>query len=199
MVLTRQLQSPHPKIQRAAIYALFGKGADIHLERLRKKPGLNASIKTILDTVLSGNYRVLAGFVIADYSDNRILQIDLKGNKVSSIEQIFGCWDVEVLDNGNYLITEFSVNRVSEVTPANKTVWSFEDLKNPYDADRLPNGNTLIADTFGRRTTCICGGFHRTDIAAYENSHQTAAGKFSSDKFYSRRFDHCISSLDGTY
>ncbi|MEE2887557.1 MAG: aryl-sulfate sulfotransferase [Planctomycetota bacterium] len=89
--------------------------------------------------------------LVADYSDNRIVEFDDQGREVFAIEEIFGVWDVECLDNGNLLITEFSVNRVSEVTRENKVVWSFEDLKNPYDADRLPNGNTLIADTFGRR------------------------------------------------
>lgn len=89
--------------------------------------------------------------LVADYSDNRIVEFDDQGREVFTIEEIFGVWDVECLDNGNLLITEFSVNRVSEVTRQNKVVWSFEDLKNPYDADRLPNGNTLIADTFGRR------------------------------------------------
>jgi hypothetical protein len=150
MMLTRQLQSPHANVQRAAIVALGGKGAKIHLERLLKKPDLDASVKTVLERVLAQK-KELVGFLIADYSENRIVQIDLKGEQVSSIEEIFGVWDVELLDNGNYLITEFSVNRISEVTPDNKTVWSFTDLKNPYDADRLPNGNTLIADTFGRR------------------------------------------------
>jgi HEAT repeat protein len=151
MVLTRQLQSPHARIQRAAIFALVGKGARVHFERMQKKPDLDPMVKTALEVALSTRKKVLVGFLVADYSDNRILQIDLKGNTVSSIEEIFGVWDAEILDNGNYLITEFSVNRVSEVTPDNKTVWSFWNLKNPYDADRLRNGNTLIADTFGRR------------------------------------------------
>ena len=67
------------------------------------------------------------------------------------MEDIYGAWDVECLDNGNLLITEFSVSRVQEVTRSGHAVWSYEDLRNPYDADRLPNGNTLIADTFRGR------------------------------------------------
>ncbi|HLU38315.1 MAG TPA: HEAT repeat domain-containing protein, partial [Planctomycetota bacterium] len=89
--------------------------------------------------------------MIADYSENRLIEVDEKGREVFTLEDVFGAWDVECLDNGNLLVTEFSVSRVQEVTRAGKPVWAFEDLKNPYDADRLPNGNTLIADTFGNR------------------------------------------------
>lgn len=89
--------------------------------------------------------------LIADYSDNRIVEVDDQGRIVFVLEEIFGAWDAECLDNGNLLITEFSVSRVQEVDRKGKTIWSFEDLKNPYDADRLANGNTLIADTFGSR------------------------------------------------
>lgn len=94
----------------------------------------------------------LWGFtLIADYSDNRLVEVDDQGREVFEITEVFGAWDVECLDNGNLLITEFSVSRVKEVTREGEVVWLFEDLKNPYDADRLPNGNTLIADTFGGR------------------------------------------------
>jgi hypothetical protein len=89
--------------------------------------------------------------MIADYSDNRLVEVDENRREVFALEDVFGAWDVECLDNGNLLITEFSVSRVQEVTRAGKPVWAFEDLKNPYDADRLSNGNTLIADTFGSR------------------------------------------------
>ncbi|MEO6595816.1 MAG: hypothetical protein ABIP94_13780 [Planctomycetota bacterium] len=88
--------------------------------------------------------------LIADYSDNSVIEVD-QGRVVFVLEDIFGAWDAECLDNGNLLITEFSVSRVQEVTRKGKVVWMFEDLKNPYDADRLPNGNTLIADTFASR------------------------------------------------
>ncbi|MFY9340968.1 MAG: hypothetical protein WAT39_00670 [Planctomycetota bacterium] len=89
--------------------------------------------------------------LIADYSDNKIVEVDDQGRVVFTMEEVFGAWDAECLDNGNLLITEFSVSRVQEVDRKGKQVWVFEDLKNPYDADRLPNGNTLIADTFASR------------------------------------------------
>lgn len=89
--------------------------------------------------------------LVCDYSENRVVELDDQGREVFVLEEIFGAWDAECLDNGNLLITEFSVSRVQEVDRKGKQVWVFEDLKNPYDADRLPNGNTLIADTFGSR------------------------------------------------
>jgi hypothetical protein len=89
--------------------------------------------------------------LIADYSDNRVVEVDDQGREVFVLDEVFGAWDAECLDNGNLLITEFSVSRVQEVDRKGHQIWVFEDLKNPYDADRLPNGNTLIADTFGSR------------------------------------------------
>ncbi|HZN39903.1 MAG TPA: aryl-sulfate sulfotransferase [Planctomycetota bacterium] len=89
--------------------------------------------------------------LIADYSDNRVVEIDDTGQITLQLDEVFGAWDVEQLANSNLLITEFSVSRVKEVDRTGRLVWAFEDLKNPYDADRLPNGNTLIADTFAGR------------------------------------------------
>jgi hypothetical protein len=89
--------------------------------------------------------------LIADYSENRIIEVDEQGKELMRLEEIFGAWDAECLDNGNLLITEFSVSRVQEVDRKGNQIWMFDALKNPYDADRLANGNTLIADTFASR------------------------------------------------
>ncbi|MCU0862712.1 MAG: hypothetical protein MUC36_02875 [Planctomycetes bacterium] len=89
--------------------------------------------------------------LIADYSDNRIIEVDEQGKELLRLEEIFGAWDAECLDNGNLLITEFSVSRVQEVDRKGNQIWMYDALKNPYDADRLANGNTLIADTFASR------------------------------------------------
>ena len=89
--------------------------------------------------------------VLADYSDNRVIEVDSKGREIFVLEEVFGAWDADILPNGNFLIVEFSVSRVIEMTRKGEEVWRYENLKNPYCAQRLKNGNTLIADTFGGR------------------------------------------------
>ncbi len=88
---------------------------------------------------------------IADYSENAIFAVDANGEEFYQLNNVYGCWDVEPLANGNLLITQFALSRVVEKTRGGEQVWSYEELRNPYDADRLANGNTLIADTFGQR------------------------------------------------
>lgn len=118
-------------------------------------PSLGAAVIAMEDVSrieMSVSGGAMWGFtLIADYSDNRLIEVDERGQEIFVMEEILGAWDVECLDSGNLLVTEFSVSRVQEVTRSGKVVWSFEDLRNPYDADRLPNGNTLIADTFRGR------------------------------------------------
>lgn len=94
----------------------------------------------------------LWGFtLIADYSDNRVVEVDEQGRVLFSLEDVYAVWDAECLDNNNLLVTEYATSRVREVNRQGEDVWVFEELNSPYDADRLPNGNTLIADTFGMR------------------------------------------------
>jgi len=118
-------------------------------------PELGSTIVPMSDVIhleLGVGGGALWGFtLIADYSDNRLVEVDEKGNETFVMEEVYGAWDVECLDNNNILITEFSVSRVQEMNRKGDVIWAFEDLKNPYDADRLANGNTLIADTFGGR------------------------------------------------
>lgn len=90
--------------------------------------------------------------LIADYSDNLVIEVDEQGNEVFRLEDTFGAWDAEALDNGHILIVEFAASRVLEVDRDGKTVWFYDDgLRNPTDADRLQNGNTLIADAYRQR------------------------------------------------
>ena len=127
------------------------RGADVALAI----PDIGAAILPLADVTriefgVGGG--ALWGFtLVADYSENRIVELDDQGREVFALEDVYGAWDAECLDNGNLLVTEFALNRVVEVTRSGEVVWSFEQLRNPYDADRLPNGNTLIADTFGER------------------------------------------------
>ena len=92
----------------------------------------------------------LWGFtLIADYSDNKVVEVDEQGRETFVMEDVYGVWDARCLDNGNLLITEFSNSRVFEATRAGQIVWEFtEGLRSPNAAERLPNGNTLIANTF---------------------------------------------------
>lgn len=107
------------------------------------------SLDQVVRIEMNASGGALWGFtLIADYSDNTVVEVDEQGDVVFRMDEIYGAWDAECLDSGNLLLTEFSVSRVQEVTRDGKTVWSYEDLRNPYDADRLPNGNTLIANTF---------------------------------------------------
>jgi hypothetical protein len=90
--------------------------------------------------------------LIADYSDNLVIEVDDQGREVFRLEDAFGAWDAECLDNGNVLVVEFAASRVVEVDRSGKDVWVFQEgLRNPTDADRLPNGNTLIADAYRQR------------------------------------------------
>jgi hypothetical protein len=119
--------------------------------------GLGAAVvpmRTVSRIELGVGGGAMWGFtVIADYSDNKILEVDDQGRVTFEMEDIFGAADIECLDNNNLLITEFSVSRITEVNRKGETVWVYDDkkLKNPFDADRLPNGNTLIADAYGAR------------------------------------------------
>ena len=120
-------------------------------------PGLGAialPMRSVSRIELGVGGGAMWGFtIIADYSDNKLLEVDDQGRVTFELEDIFGAADVECLDNNNLLVTEFSVSRISEVNRKGETVWVYDDkkLKNPFDADRLPNGNTLIADAYGSR------------------------------------------------
>jgi hypothetical protein len=145
----------------ARVETVRGERLLVHIGRLRAAdiaiavPEIGTAVLPLADVTriefgVGGG--ALWGFtLVADYSENRIVEIDDQGREVFALEDVYGAWDAECLDNGNLLVTEFALNRVVEVTRAGDVVWSFEQLRNPYDADRLPNGNTLIADTFGER------------------------------------------------
>ncbi|MEY4675003.1 MAG: hypothetical protein RL148_2787 [Planctomycetota bacterium] len=98
-----------------------------------------------------GSGAVLGFTLVADFSENRIVELDDQGREVHVVPNMYGAWDAECLENGNLLVTEYSVSRVQEIDRKGQQVWVFEQLRNPNDADRLPNGNTLICDTYGNR------------------------------------------------
>ncbi len=63
--------------------------------------------------------------LIADYSDNRVIEVDEDGQIAHSLDEVFGAWDAELLDNGHLLITEFSVSRVREVDWTGKVLYNY--------------------------------------------------------------------------
>src|SRR5262252_8060947 len=52
------------------------------------------------------------GTLIADYSDNRVIQVDRDGKVVWQMNDSYGPFDAELLPDGNLLITEFSAGCV---------------------------------------------------------------------------------------
>ncbi|MCC6782158.1 MAG: hypothetical protein IT457_04905 [Planctomycetes bacterium] len=118
-------------------------------------PGIGAALIP-LTRVARIEFGVAAGAqwgftLIAEFSENRIVEFDEQGNELFTLRDVYGAWDCECLENGNLLVTEYALDRVVEVTRTGEEVWLFDELTNPYDADRLANGNTLIADTVGNR------------------------------------------------
>jgi len=89
--------------------------------------------------------------LIADYSNNHVIEVDNAGTRTWTMQDAFGVFDAEIIGKNDLLVTEFSVSRVSRVDRDGKQIWAYEDLRNPYDADGLANGNILIADTFAGR------------------------------------------------
>lgn len=98
-----------------------------------------------------GSGAVLGFTLVADFGENRVVELDDQGREVHVVPNMYGAWDAECLENGNLLVTEYSVSRVQELDRKGQQVWVFEQLRNPNDADRLASGNTLICDTYGNR------------------------------------------------
>lgn len=153
------------------------------LEQIVKSAALDANVRERAQALLdSGGGGV--HLLIADYSDNSILEIDRDGDVSLRLDEMYGVWDVEPLANGNLLVVEFALGRVMEIDRERKEIWSFRNLKNPYDADRLPNGNTLIADTYGGRVIEVSpageivwkvGGYKPLDVERLANGNTLIA------------------------
>ncbi len=112
--------------------------------------------------------------LVADYSSNKVLELDKTGKVVCTLTGVKGPWDADRLPNGNYLICSYTEKKVVEMTAKGKVVWSFSKLKGPVRAQRLPNGNTLIADYGGRcvlevdRTGKTVWKYDKDRILAYD-------------------------------
>jgi hypothetical protein len=89
--------------------------------------------------------------LIADYSDNRIVEVDDQGRIVFELRGGLRRLGRRVPRQRQPADHRVLGQPRAGGRPQGQAGLVFEDLKNPYDADRLPNGNTLIADTFGSR------------------------------------------------
>lgn len=84
--------------------------------------------------------------VVANYSGNAVVFMDLKGNVVRKIPISESPWDVERLQHGHLLVSLYRSGAVIELDEKGKEIWRVSGFSQPSDADRLPNGHTLIAD-----------------------------------------------------
>ena len=94
--------------------------------------------------------------LISDRNNDRIIEVDKKGNIVWKYTKLKHCHDADRLSNGNTIVASSDQNKVIEINPRGDIVWSYGDgslkmLNWPRDADRLQNGNTLITDSKNNR------------------------------------------------
>lgn len=89
-------------------------------------------------------------FLISDRNNDRVIEVDRKGNIVWSYNKTRHQHGAEKLDNGNIVVANSEANTVEEIDSDGNIVWSYGHdnlLDWPRDADRLANGNTLITDS----------------------------------------------------
>src|SRR5215207_1206229 len=60
--------------------------------------------------------------------------------------------------------------------------------------DHMDRGE--FTDALGSRRTCICRGFHRTDITAHHHGYESATDILTADEGHIRGFDHGIGGFD---
>ena len=98
--------------------------------------------------------------LIADTSNNRIIEVDRRGKLVfSSKDWADGSGilndgsklsypnDVHFTESGNFVITDRNNNRVIEVDRNGRIIKQFKNLKHPHNGEILPNGNLLFANS----------------------------------------------------
>jgi len=94
--------------------------------------------------------------LITDRNNNRIIEVDRKGDILWRFDKLKHPHDADRLPNGNTMVASSDENRVIELDPSGEIIWSYGNgdtnlLNWPRDADRLQNGNTLIADSKNNR------------------------------------------------
>jgi hypothetical protein len=83
--------------------------------------------------------------LLAAYGQNRVVELDEKGEESWACTDVQQPSDAERLPDGHTLIADSVGLRVIEVDRAGQIVWTFDQDVRPIDVDRLANGNTLIA------------------------------------------------------
>ncbi|MHC4515796.1 MAG: HEAT repeat domain-containing protein [Planctomycetota bacterium] len=142
------LDDPRRKVKVRAVQTLGAMGADAK----SALPWLEKSAKGADGRLAFPAFQALTRIkfagrtLIADYSDNRISEVDKAGKIVWQLANMANVHDADRLPNGNTLLTIRMLNLVREVDPSGKTVMEIRDLSAPSDADRLPNGHTIVAE-----------------------------------------------------
>jgi len=85
--------------------------------------------------------------LISATDDNRVLEVDPRGDVTWEMTGISYPNEAWRLANGNTLITDKLGDRVIEVDPARNVVWSYTSLAGPHNGTRLASGNTTICDS----------------------------------------------------
>lgn len=116
--------------------------------------------------ILLGLVMIMSVVIVTSGQDNtliiqqnrRVIEVDSSGNIVDayyiSYDDIRLPYDLDILDNGNYLVTDAwftPEGKVAEVNAKGELNWTVGPYDSPRDADRLNNGNTLITEYFGGR------------------------------------------------
>jgi hypothetical protein len=122
--------------------------------------------------------------VIANYSANKVIYVDLKGKIIKSIPIPESPWDIERLQHGHLLVALYRRGSVIELDENGKEIWRVSGFSQPSDVDRLPNGHTLICDRgrgkiieldYNRNVVFQYSGVYASDAERLANGHTLIA------------------------
>jgi hypothetical protein len=86
------------------------------------------------------------------FAEKKVVEFDLDGKEIWSVENMPNPWSAIRLHNGNTLISGDGNGYTREVNPKGETVWEFTKADAPFvigntqTANRLANGNTVICN-----------------------------------------------------
>ncbi len=95
-------------------------------------------------------------YLLPYLSENKVCELNAKGEVIRTIGNIRGPFQAELLENGNILIGGGYGKQVIEVAPDDRVVWKVEADELPGEPfkfvagiQRLPNGNTVVVNWAG--------------------------------------------------